>query len=151
MRHIEAVRNYLNLVICEILKRQETHDQSKLQSPEMELFDEVTPRLRGITYGSPEYKQCMVELKVAIEHHNAHNRHHPEHFKEGIKDMTLVDLIEMVCDWKSSSMRHNDGNILKSIDINQTRFGYSDELKQIFKNTAVWLDSHQVNNHAQES
>lgn len=151
MRHIETVRNYLNKIIRELLTRQEMHDQSKLQSPEMELFDIMTPKLRGVTYGSPEYKACMKELSVAIEHHNANNRHHPEHFYNGIKDMTLVDLIEMLCDWKSSSLRHNDGNILKSIDINQARFNYSDELKQILKNTAMWLDSEQVPNHANES
>ena len=151
MRHIETVRNHLNIIIKDLLVRQELHDQSKLQSPEMEIFDEHTPKLRGITYGSDEYKSTMKFMKVAIDHHNANNRHHPEHHANGIKDMTLVDLIEMLCDWKSSSMRHNDGNILKSIDINQQRFGYSDELKQILKNTAIWLDSQQVNHHAHES
>jgi hypothetical protein len=32
-------------------------------------------------------------------------------------------------------MRHNDGDILRSVEINQKRFGYSDEMKQIFVNT----------------
>ena len=49
--------------------------------------------------------------------------------------MNLVDLIEMICDWKAASERHADGDIYKSIEINQKRFGYSDELKQILKNT----------------
>lgn len=49
--------------------------------------------------------------------------------------MNLIDLIEMICDWKASMLRHNDGNILTSIDKNQERFGYSSELAQIFKNT----------------
>lgn len=151
MRHIEAVRNYLNAIIRELLNRQELHDQSKLESPEVELFDVMTPKLRGVTYQSPEYKECMKELKVAIDHHNAHNRHHPEHFANGVKDMNLIDLIEMLCDWKASSMRHNDGNILRSIDLNQARFGYTDELKQIMKNTVNWLETENVPNHANES
>ena len=151
MRHIETVRNFLNHVIKELLIRQETHDQSKLESPEVELFDEYTPKLRGVTYGSDQYKGFMKELKVAIAHHNAHNKHHPEHHKNGIRDMNLVDLIEMLCDWKSSSMRHNDGNILKSIEINQTRFGYSEELKVILENTAKWLDTQNIYNKANES
>lgn len=151
MRHIETVRNAIGMVIKELVTRQERHDQSKLQSPEMELFDEHTPKLRGVTYGSPEYKATMKELSVAIKHHNANNSHHPEHYANGIKDMSLIDLIEMLCDWKASSMRHNDGNILKSIDMNQDRFGYSDELKQILKNTAKWLEEQRFYNHAQES
>ena len=74
-------------------------------------------------------------MKPALDSHYADNPHHPEHYDNGIKDMDLVDLIEMICDWKSATLRHNDGDIYKSIELNQKRFGYSDELKQIFKNT----------------
>ena len=151
MRHIEAVRNFLNLCIKELMHRGEQHDQSKLEEPEATMFDEFTEKLRGTTYGSEEYKAFLKELKPILDHHYAHNRHHPEHHKNGIKDMTLIDLIEMICDWRASSMRHNDGNILKSIEINQTRFGYSEELKIIFENTAKWIDSQTVFHKAQES
>ena len=51
----------------------------------------------------------------------------------------MLDLIEMLCDWKASSERHNTGDIEKSIEMNQERFGYSDELKSIFKNTIKLL------------
>ena len=54
--------------------------------------------------------------------------------------MNLVDLVEMFCDWKASSMRHIDGNLLKSIDINASRFNMSSQLKQIFINTAKMYD-----------
>jgi hypothetical protein len=151
MRHIECVRNYLALCIKDLLTRGEQHDQTKLQSPEVEIFDKYTPKLRKVTYGSDQYKKYMKEMSLAIEHHNANNRHHPEHYANGIKDMTLVDILEMICDWKSSSMRHNDGNILKSIELNQKRFGFSEELKQILINTAHWLDDENVYHKAQES
>jgi hypothetical protein len=151
LRHIETVRNYINVVIKELLNRQETHDQSKLQSPEIEVFDKYTPLLRNVTYGSEEYKELMKPMEKAIHHHNANNKHHPEHYLNGIQDMTLIDLIEMICDWKSSSLRHNDGNILKSIDLNQQRFGYTDELRQIFKNTVLLLETKNVSHQAQES
>jgi len=151
MRHIETVRNYLNAVIFNLLHRQVHHDQSKLQPPELEIFDEYTRKLRGMTYGSNEYKQCMKEMKPAIDHHNENNRHHSEHFKHGILGMTLVDLIEMLCDWKAASLRHDDGNIFKSIEINKKRFGYSDELKEILENTAIWLNGKSVPHHAEES
>ena len=95
----------------------------------------MTPKLKSSTYGSEEYKKFLEELKPALDNHYKENRHHPEHFENGIKGMTLVDLIEMLCDWCAAVERHSDGNILKSIEINQKRFGYSDELKQILINT----------------
>lgn len=151
MRHIETVRNFINLCIIELLHRAEQHDQSKLEEPEAKMFDEYTQKLRAVTYGSEEYKNFLKELKPILDHHYAHNRHHPEHHKNGFKDMTLIDVMEMLCDWRASSMRHNDGNILKSIEINQARFGYSEDFKTILENTAKWIDSKQVYHKAQES
>ena len=65
--------------------------------------------------------------------------------------MNLIDLIEMLCDWKSASLRHNDGDVLKSIKINQKRFGYSDELKTILLNTIDYLDDDIIFERADES
>jgi hypothetical protein len=139
LRHIETVRNYLNVVIRELTVRQEQHDQSKLESPEVEIFEENTPKLRCITYLSEEYKEIMKDMDIAIKNHYKENRHHPEYFKNGIKDMTLVDLIEMICDWISSSQRHTDGDIFESIRKNKDRFNYSDETELILFNTACFL------------
>lgn len=150
-RHIETVRNFLNTVIKELLHRQENHDQSKFELEERERFDVYTPKLREITFGSEEYFQCLKEIKPALDHHYSKNRHHPEYFDNGILGMNLIDLIEMVVDWKSSTMRHNDGDVYNSIEINQKRFGYSDELKQIFINTAKWIDSTSTFHKAEES
>lgn len=150
-RHIETVRNYLGAVIREIIRRQERHDQSKLESPEVEAFDVITEKLRGLTYGSEEYKAALRSQKPAIDHHYSVNRHHPEFFPNGYKDMTLVDLIEMLCDWKAATLRHGDGDIMKSIVINQERWGYSDELRGIFENTAEWLNGAEVYHKAEES
>ena len=152
IRHIETVRNMLNEVIRELLDRAEQHDQSKLQSPEREMFDEWTEKLRGVTYGSDEYKAMLKEMsKTALKHHYENNRHHPQYHANGMKDMDLIDLIELFCDWYSATKRHNDGDIYRSIEINQQRDGYSDELKGIFKNTADWLTKKNTFHHAEES
>lgn len=134
-RHIERVRNLINRCIAVLMKRGEAHDQSKLEPPEVELFTEYTPKLASCTYGSPEYNEFRVALAPALEHHYANNRHHPEHHKNGIDDMNLVDLLEMICDWKAASERHNDGNLRKSIEVNADRFGMSPQLVRIFENT----------------
>lgn len=54
---------------------------------------------------------------------------------------TLIDLVEMFCDWKASSQRQADGDIYKSIEINKKRFLMSRDLVRIFENTAKVLDS----------
>lgn len=140
MRHIERVRNLLGVVIRELLERGELHDQSKLESPEVELFTEFTPKLAGCTYGSAEYEGFRKAMGAALAHHYAKNRHHPEHHKNGVDDMNLVDLVEMFCDWKAAGERHNDGNILKSIEKNADRFSLSPQLVRILENTAKLFD-----------
>ncbi len=135
MRHIELVRNLIDRVILELLERARKHDQSKLRSPEVELFTEFTEKLRHVTYGSPKYEEYRKAMGPALQHHYANNRHHPEHFKNGLDDMNLVDLLEMLCDWKAASTRHDDGNLRKSIEINGNRFGMSPQLIKIFENS----------------
>jgi hypothetical protein len=142
-KHIEAVRKYIRFMIDKIDLRGVKHDASKLESPEVEVFAEYTPKLNNTTFGSDEYYQNLEGMKSALDHHYASNRHHPEHFVNGITDMTLVDIIEMFCDWKASTLSHNDGNLLKSIETNAERFHMDGQLKQILINTARMLDEHE--------
>ena len=135
--HIKRVNELLLQFTKEIIDRAIQHDNSKLQEPEKPLFDKMTPLLKGLTYGSDDYKKALDELKPALDHHYANNSHHPEHYKNGIDDFTLVDLVEMFIDWKAASERHDDGDIFRSIEINKNRFGISEQLCKIFKNTAA--------------
>lgn len=140
LHHIGTVQRLIHLFIRELLSRADVHDQSKLASPEVELFAEWTPKLAGCTYGSAEYESYRKALGPALDHHYAKNRHHPEHFKNGINDMSLIDLVEMFCDWKAATMRHDDGNIRKSIEHNANRFGMSPQLVKILENTVNDLE-----------
>ena len=151
MRHIETVRNYLVFCAKQILDRAVQHDQSKLESPEVDAFDKFTPLLRGVTYGSERYREIMNEMRPAVEHHQKHNRHHPEFFEDGIEGMNLLDLLEMICDWQAASLRHDDGDVRKSIEINKERFQYDDQLEQIFLNTIDWLTMGAIPHKAKES
>lgn len=140
VNHIEKVAEYINCCVTELNEKARSHDYDKIHNEtEKKLFDEYTPKLKHCTYGSDEYKSFLEGLKPALDIHYASNRHHPEHFIDGIKGMTLLDILEMICDWKASSERHNDGDIFRSIEINQKRFGYSDDLKAILRNTAEFL------------
>jgi len=140
--HIATVRLYLSRVIMKLLYRMEDHDLSKLEEPEKSVFDEFTPKLAESTYDSEEYKGFLEAMGPALQHHYEHNDHHPEHFKYGIADMNLIQVLEMLCDWKAATLRHNDGDLRRSIDQNAKRFGYGDEIKFLLINTAEhmgWL------------
>lgn len=136
-KHINRVNRLLYESIMKLQDRAVAHDQSKLNSPEVEVFDRVTPKLKELTYGSDEYKASLAEIKPALDHHYANNSHHPEHFENGVDGMTLLDLLEMIIDWKAAGERHGDGgDINRSIDINTVRFKLSDQLVSILRNTA---------------
>ena len=140
--HIEQVRGNILEMVGNLIARAMEHDQSKLESPEVEIFTEYTPKLKNSTYGSDEYKGFLTGMGEALKHHYEHNSHHPEHYENGIKGMDLLDVVEMFCDWKAATMRHADGDIIKSIEHNKNRFKYSDDLEEIFKNTAknfAWI------------
>lgn len=139
-QHITEVRSLLLASATALMLRAHVHDMSKLSSPEVEVFDEYSPKLRELTYGSDEYKQALKEMGAALQHHYANNRHHPEHFDEGIAGMNLFDLLEMLCDWIAATMRHENGDIYRSIEQNAERFGYDDIFEQIFRNTVEAIE-----------
>ena len=135
-QHINLVRILLRKMAVELLTRGEVHDLSKFSEAEAETFAEFTPKLKGATYGSPEYKGFLAAMGPALAHHYVSNRHHPEHFGSvGIEGMNLVDVLEMFIDWFASTKRHADGDIMKSIDINRDRFKMDLQLVRVFQNT----------------
>lgn len=139
-KHIEKVRKYIRVITDKLTTRGVNHDATKLASPEVEIFAEHTDALSATTYNSQEYKDHLAAMKPALDHHYATYRHHPEHFQNGVTDMNLVDVVEMLCDWKAASERQHNGNLLTSIEQNAIRFKINDQLKQILINTAKTLD-----------
>lgn len=145
--HIRLVQYYLVQSADLLHARALAHDASKLQPPEREGFEEYAHKLKDLTYGSEEYKQALKEMKPFLDHHYQHNDHHPEYYPNGIQGMSLLSLLEMLCDWAAAGKRHasNPGDIVRSIEINQQRFEYSDELKQILLNTVIELEIGKTN------
>jgi hypothetical protein len=139
-RHITTVQILLGRVVGKFIDRSMLHDASKLEPPEKAVYDEFTPKLRGLTYGSDEYKASLAAMGPALQHHYAHNSHHPEHYPNGIDGMSLLDLMEMLADWKAAGMRHDDGSMDKSMAINRARFHIDDQLFAILQNTVQEMD-----------
>ena len=134
--HITEVRTRMLTLFGAMLNRAGCHDSTKLGRDEKPIFDEFTPLLAQTEYGSDEYKAQLEAMSPAIRHHYAHNRHHPEHHPNGIDDMDLVDLVEMISDWKAATGRNSNGSMAKSLAINADRFGIGPQLLAILTNTA---------------
>lgn len=182
LAHIGQVRGFMEKVIRDLVQRAEVHDRSKLLPPEKAYFDEFTPLLSGMTFGSDGYRATLAKMRPALDHHNAVNDHHPEFHRpppdpdlerlkaardamivvpdhpgldeaaaafdsdlrsreSPMRGMDLVSLTEMLCDWKAASLRHADGDIRRSIEVCQRRFGFSDELKHILLNTLPLIEA----------
>lgn len=139
LEHIKRVSELLTGMAMALLARGAKHDDSKLVEPEKSLFDEETPKLKELVFGSTEYVESLERLQPALEHHYANNSHHPQHYPEGIDGMNLVDIVEMFADWIAASERTKDGDIYTSIKYNKNRFVMSEQLENIFINTVKYL------------
>lgn len=146
--HIDKVREFIDRAVGNLIVRAGKHDASKLIDPELQAFDIATPKLAGLEYGSEEYKQSLRDLGPALEHHYAHNDHHPEHYENGIRGMSLMALIEMLCDWRAASERTKQrtddpekiATFESGLEYQRTRYGISDDLFEILQNTIKELE-----------
>lgn len=135
MDHRKKVITNLMEVTGRLKARGLEHDISKFEEPEASAFEKIHEAAASMEFGSPEYVALMREHRPAIEHHQQHNRHHPEYHTGGVLGMTLIDLIEMFCDWKAASERNVNGNFLESLLKCCARFKIGIELQTILLNT----------------
>lgn len=145
--HINRVQSLIHTVLLDLEKRSRDHDASKLIEPELSAFDIATPKLANLEYGSEEYKESLRELGPALQHHYEYNDHHPEHFTNGVRGMSLMSLLEMLCDWRAASertkQRTDDPDSVKTFEIglehNFKRFDIDPQLASILRNTVKEL------------
>ena len=135
--HMQRVQFWMNEFANVILGRAAIHDQSKLEEPEKSMFDEFTPKLKELTFGSPSYKQALHDMGAALQHHYLKNRHHPEHYENGVDGMTLYDLVEMVCDWMAVC---DAKKVPVDLESAAHRFNLSPQLVGIIRNTLRDVD-----------
>lgn len=131
IEHVRKVKYWIDEIRNQLEGRAGRHDYSKTKEPEKAIFDEWTPRLKELTFGTDEYKAALAKMGEGLKHHYAANRHHPEHHANGVNDMTLVDLIEMVCDWMAAVEAKGQP---VNLDAACERFGIGDQLKRIINN-----------------
>lgn len=146
MAHRERVAYWLKWIIECLEYRAAHHDESKLQPPEKEIFDEYTPKLKTMELGSKEYQAALEAMGEGLKHHYKSNPHHPEFHRNGVDGMAIWDVVEMIADWmaaastkKSVSNKHVDLGYL------QNRFNLSPQLRRIIANTLWAADMDTIN------
>jgi Family of unknown function (DUF5662) len=107
--HARRVRGHLQEAMEQLAQRGANHDASKVFQPEADTFCKWRPIMNAMASANldmndPQWAEVRKEMGAGLERHYANNRHHPEHFANGIEDMGIFDLIEMVCDWKASAL-----------------------------------------------
>jgi hypothetical protein len=80
-----------------------------------------------VKFGSREYYKLVDSVMSAKIAHASKNAHHPEYYG-GIYKMSVIDLAEMICDWKSATKRSN-GNMINSLKINKKKYNINKDLE----------------------
>ena len=138
-KHIRSVQAKMATVIAILEAHSQIHDYSKLLEPEKGIFEKHGTQLKHVIYGTKEYEDLLIALKPGLEHHYGENSHHPEHFPNHLNGMSLIDVVEMFCDWCAAIERHKDGNIFRSLEYNRIRWKIDPQLYDILYNTALAL------------
>ena len=135
--HRDLMKEMMDTCAKVLKSRSKVHDKSKLEEPEYSMFADNTNMPE---YGTKEYFETIENMKKdALNHHYEVNTHHPEHYKCGISGMNLFDIMEMLCDWYTSSMQHGT-SFDESILVSMRRFRIvNTELESIIKNTIPYF------------
>ena len=142
-KHIEGVQNYLKTIGLIITTRGYEHDSSKVSDEEYKYFKMANSIDRNQFKTYEEYLDYVKPtLDKGLKHHYEYNRHHPEHFDNGVNDMTLIDIIEMIIDWKVS-IEQNGKKLEDEIGYNFDKYNISDQLKKIIMNTFEYINEYE--------
>ena len=132
LKHKGLVQKYLHTLSQELEVRAIAHDLSKLGIDEFNGFVAINRVAREHPYGSKEYKASLKDNDV-IDLHFSRNPHHPEYHDALVTDMGLLDIIEMVCDWKAACVTYGKTTLLEALEVQIERFGLTKEQLYLIK------------------
>ena len=128
IRHRDNVGNLLKRFTTQLELRSFTHDLSKFELDEFVGFCELDARRSHSkeVYGSKSYEAGIKDID-AVKLHQSRNSHHLEYHPNGLDDMSLGDVVEMLIDWEIARReRDAESDIEKTWQIRQQRFGLTD-------------------------
>lgn len=163
--HILKVQQHMAAVMGNLLDRANVHDQSKYSPEEIGLvvgkpaFDKYEYMSKEERAALAAVKDSLAHHYAHNSHHPEYHRRYEcggcfaeyaadmngrkcavcwydiSEQADGIQGMSLIDLIEMCCDWKAAGEMSPNGDFAKSIEYNRERFNLSPEMVKILENT----------------
>ena len=136
LQHKENIATLLAKFAAELTYRSAVHDNSKFFPDEFDILSDNVCDFNKYLFDTKEEQDLRERLLPASILHRKRNRHHPEHFENGIDGMNIIDLLEMLCDWKSASTRVSGDSLRKGLPILKKKYNISSQLLKILENTA---------------
>ena len=137
--HKQTVKTGIQRFIDILADRAISHDNDKYEPEIFESFYNAWTKFSGVKFGDAKWKEALDGVGKSLETHYKNNPHHPQYYSNGINGTNLIDLIEMLVDWKSACMAYGDCDFGKSLKIQKDRFEIDDQLYGILVNTAKKL------------
>lgn len=141
-RHITLLRANMHTVTSALERRAILHDESKFRLDELGGFVRINAAAREHPYGSPEYKASLASENSpggCIHTHYERNSHHPEHHAN-IEDMGLLDLIEMVCDWKAAADGYGNTPFWEGVNRQLHQRGFLEWQRNVIEEVAAIIE-----------
>ena len=139
IRHVSEVAENLAEMRHDLEKRGIAHDRSKFEAVEFDAFVETRPAFKKANFGTPEYQKCTEATEEAVNHHYANNRHHTDYHSGGFADMNLLDILEMLADWRAASRRSPDLSFEESLPRAFERYKIPGNMQKHIVNTLKYL------------
>lgn len=139
LAHISEVAENLEDISHSLIKRAWAHDRSKLEPIEFDAFVQTRPKFKKANYGTKEYQECVDAIKPSIDHHYSKNRHHTAYFEDGFQGMNLIDILEMLADWKAANRRSPDLTFEDSLPKCYEKYGIPKNMQRHIENTLKYL------------
>jgi len=126
--HSTSVSELLSGFIADLIKRVGKHDRDKTIEPQLSLW------IKTEDVEIPVSNLDNPNLKAAVEAHWKSSDHHPEHYENGISDMNLLTLVEMVVDW-SARLDNNPNSIKAWMQSARERWDICPKFAKVLSNT----------------
>lgn len=135
LSHKRRVVQWMSVFIQELKRRADTHDDSKLEEPEISGWRKMDDEPR-YPYGTKEYEDKVKRYHWLMELHWRRNRHHPEYWQiwQYRRDRDLIDYIEMLVDWLAYNDKKLSYSEARKLVAKQAARYHMDELNDPINN-----------------
>lgn len=142
--HQHHVGTLMRRMSNDLRSRGNRHDISKFSGIEATIggmnYEEYS-KINVLHPNASDVQEYTEKTKAALIEHYKLNDHHIEHFENGLSDMSLVQLAELICDSVAhlTERGYTPTECVCEIENQFKKYESSDEIVSIVKNTVKYL------------